>query len=233
MYTSGLTHGTHTAAVVGKKIQVQISWEAQSLERMDEYDMQTKELVTRKWRTTNALGRKRSWEFEIGEQGRGKADQNSGSGGSSGSSSGNGSGGSSSISSSSGNSAAIDLFVSSSNPIFLRRDSSRALIFRVRNLPYSRDVYQISIEDEKQQIVLRTTNKKYFKRFDLPALRRLEIPLDTSALTYDYDSTSKVLIMRYAKPTQLIQYEMEERKRHLSKVSTGEKKEGDVDCKTQ
>jgi|TARA_B100000780_G_C20999373_1_gene399819 hypothetical protein len=179
--------------------------------------MKSKELTVRKWRSSNALGKKRSWEYEIGEQGRETSNTNDGS-----------------------ESVAVDLFVSSSNPVFLRRDQPRAFVFRVRNLPYPREVYEISIDEEKQQIVLRTSNKKYFKRFDLPALKRLELPLDTSALTYDYDSSSKVLIMRYGKPKQVIEHEMEERQRHLSNVSTDNKKKlpgaadgGAPDCKTQ
>jgi len=218
MYHTNLGAGAFSAVVVGAKIQVQINWDDVSLERVDEYDMQSKELVTRKWRETNALGKKREWQYEVGEPGRGKSSAAaSGSGAAADGSSG----------------AAVDLFVASSNPVFLRRDDLRAFVFRIRNLPYPRDVYQISLDDEKQQIVLRTSNKKYFKRFDMPALKRLEIPLETNALTYDYDSTSNVLIMRYAKPNQVIAHEQEERQRHLSKVANGEKKDGDVDCKTQ
>lgn len=37
--------------------------------------------------------------------------------------------------------------------------------FRVRNLPYTADNFEVTIDDEKQQIVIRTKNKKYFKRF--------------------------------------------------------------------
>jgi hypothetical protein len=214
MYNSSLGTGNSSAAVVGNKIQVQINWDSAAVERLDEYDMQTKELITRKWRTSNALGKQRSWEYEIGEEaGRNKSDSTVADGG--------------------GASVTVDLFVSRSNPVFMRRDQPRAFVFRVSNLPYPRDVYQISLDEEKQQIVLRTTNKKYFKRFDLPALRRLELPLETRALTYDYDASTKVLIMRYEKPKQVIQHEMEERSRHLSKVATGEQKEASPDCKTQ
>jgi hypothetical protein len=33
----------------------------------------------------------------------------------------------------------------------------------VRNLPYPKEVYEISVDQEKNQVVIRTTNKKYFK----------------------------------------------------------------------
>jgi len=35
--------------------------------------------------------------------------------------------------------------------------------WRVRNLPYPKEVYEISVDQEKNQVVIRTTNKKYFK----------------------------------------------------------------------
>lgn len=45
-------------------------------------------------------------------------------------------------------------------PIFTRKDTPQAFQWRIRNLPYPLPTYQVSIDDEKQQIVVRTTNKK-------------------------------------------------------------------------
>ena len=154
----------------------------------------------------SALGRRRDWEYEIGEADRGApGGRPRGAGGRAGVGDGM-------------------LAVSSVNPVFLRRDSPRAFVFRVRNLRYPRDVYQLSIDDDKQQIVLRTSNKKYFKRFDIPALKRMGLLLQTSALTYDYDSTNGVLIMRYEKPSSLMQAEMEERAKAVQRAH--ERKQG-------
>ena len=70
------------------------------------------------------------------------------------------------------------LALSSSNPIFLRKDSPSRFEWRIRNLKWPKDVYQLSIDHDKQQIVLRTTNKKYFKRINIPEMNSLELKLD-------------------------------------------------------
>jgi len=64
---------------------------------------------------------------------------------------------------------------SSVNPVFLRRDNLTEFQFRIRNLCYTKDVYNVTIDDENDQIVVRTSNKKYFKRFEVPDLRRMKI----------------------------------------------------------
>ncbi|VDO13713.1 unnamed protein product [Rodentolepis nana] len=48
---------------------------------------------------------------------------------------------------------------SAANPIFCRADTKQSFQWRIRNLPYPIDTYQLSIEDDSV-IVLRTTNKK-------------------------------------------------------------------------
>lgn len=218
MYEDNGPPSDSTVEVVGSRIRVHSTWSTgrgDSVERIDEYEMSSKELFIRKWRSVNALGRQRDWEFEVGEPNRGSG-------------AGSGSGGQSAA-------ASGLLAVSSINPVFLRRDSPRAFVFRIRNLRYSRDVYQLSIDDEKQQIVLRTTNKKYFKRFDIPALKRRGLPLETSALTYDYDSNNGVLIMRYEKPLTVIQLETEERATAVKQAQNNKKgAPADTgDCATQ
>lgn len=45
-------------------------------------------------------------------------------------------------------------------PQFSRRDTASAFQWRIRNLPYAPDVYSVTVDDDAQQIVVRTTNKK-------------------------------------------------------------------------
>ena len=91
-------------------------------------------------------------------------------------------------------SAAVGLAVSSRNPVFIPRDTREAFQFRVRNIPYPREVYQVTVDSDRDQIVLRTTNKKYFKRFDIPALKRFEIPLDKSDISYYHENNALIIM---------------------------------------
>ena len=83
MYEDNGAPADSTVEVVGSKIRVCSTWSgggAGSVERVDEYEMSSKELFIRKWRVANALGRKRDWEYEIGEADRG-LDRGAGTGG--------------------------------------------------------------------------------------------------------------------------------------------------------
>ena len=52
------------------------------------------------------------------------------------------------------------IVAASLNPVFVSRDSKIFFEWRIRNIPYPIETYELSVDDEKQQIVLRTTNKK-------------------------------------------------------------------------
>ena len=101
--------------------------------------------AVRKWKGGGGLGSTASWEYEIGEPAT-TADAAAAS-----------STVGSAAASASGGAA---LRVSSSNPTLVCRESREAYIWRVRNLPYPKSVYSLSVDDDKQQIVLRTSNKK-------------------------------------------------------------------------
>ncbi|XP_074855401.1 protein DPCD isoform X2 [Carettochelys insculpta] len=101
-------------------------------ELAEEYDLETSQLVARKWREKNALGRSGKWQVEVGEP-------NMAPGG------------------------ALDselIKESSSNPIFVRRDTQTSFQWRIRNLPYPKEVYSVSVEKEQRCCVIRTSNKK-------------------------------------------------------------------------
>ena len=53
-------------------------------------------------------------------------------------------------------------------PLFVRQDTLKAFEFRIRNLPYPADNYDLSIDAEtSSEIILRTKNKKYFKKITI------------------------------------------------------------------
>nr|XP_025044781.1 protein DPCD [Pelodiscus sinensis] len=88
--------------------------------------------TARKWREKTALGRLGKWQVEVGEPTLPP-----------------------------GGALESELIKeSSSNPIFVRRDALTSFQWRIRNLPYPKEVYSVSVEKEQRCCVVRTTNKK-------------------------------------------------------------------------
>ena len=42
---------------------------------------------------------------------------------------------------------------------------------------------QVTVDDDARQLVVRTTNKKYFKRIDIEDLDRMKLPIEEKALS--------------------------------------------------
>ena len=66
-------------------------------------------------------------------------------------------------------------------------------------------MYTIEIDHNKQEIVIKTSNKKYYKRFDIPDLKRLGIKLDESNVAWKYQHNT--LIIGYDKPEKFLELE--------------------------
>ncbi|XP_060624246.1 protein DPCD [Anolis sagrei] len=169
-------------------------------EMAEEYDMKTNQLFLRKWREKNTLGASGNWQIEVGEP---------------------------------------NLFVpatldrdlikeSSSNPVFMRKDTKSSFQWRIRNLPYPKDVYSVSVEKDQRCCVVRTTNKKYYKKFSIPDLDRFQLPLDSTALSFTH--ANNTLIITYQKPKEILAAE-EELQKELKKIKAAN--DGDGECKTQ
>ena len=50
-------------------------------------------------------------------------------------------------------------------PIFTRKDNSKSFQWRIRNLPYPLDVYSVTVNEEGDSIIIRTSNKKYAYKY--------------------------------------------------------------------
>ena len=90
----------------------------------------------------------------------------------------------------------------------------------------------LDTEKEPSQLVLRTTNRKYFKRFHVPALRRLGLEMDQAAVSLDHSGTT--LVIQYEKPEEVIQAEAAlraARQKEAAKGATAH--DGTPDCKQQ
>ncbi|XP_034389694.1 protein DPCD isoform X1 [Cyclopterus lumpus] len=169
-------------------------------EMTEEYDLKTDELIVRKWRHKSTLGAQGEWQVEVGESPAGPV--------------------------TSSDSEVIK--ENCSNPVFLRKDTKTSFQWRVRNLPYPKDVFSVFVEPSDRSIIIKTSNKKYYKKFSITDLDRSQLPLDNSALSLTH--ANNTLIVSYKKPKEILTLEQELLKELKKLKGTGE---GDVDCKTQ
>eukprot|EP00928_Gymnodinium_smaydae_P066672 TRINITY_DN4964_c0_g1_i1.p1 TRINITY_DN4964_c0_g1~~TRINITY_DN4964_c0_g1_i1.p1 ORF type:complete len:309 (-),score=83.13 TRINITY_DN4964_c0_g1_i1:141-1067(-) len=142
-------------------------------EMVEEFDEKTDVLLLRKTRKSSTLGRGTEWVFEVGQAPEAAFDRHS------------------------------DLMrASAANPVFLRKDTPEHLQWRIRNLAYPADVYSVTVDHEKQDIVVRTSNKKYFKRIAVPDVARAGLKLQDELLTWKHQHNT--LIISYAKPPEVL-----------------------------
>ena len=178
-------------------------------EMVEEFDVQTDALVVRKRRSRTLLGGQGEWSFEVGEP-----------------------------------SARVTiegdtLRPSAANPVLVRVDRPHAFEWRIRNLPYPKATYSVSIDHEQRQVVVRTANKKYFKRIDIADLDRARLPLEEEALSWTHEPAGAgTLVLTYRKPAPILKLEKELKlARHQQAdepvVAAGVGGEQPPDCKQQ
>merc|ERR1711988_767102 len=172
-------------------------------ECVEEYDITTDLLLLRKTRKKSTLRGAGSWNVEIGEEGAAR-------------------GATVSVGDE------VEMIESSSNPVLVRVDTRDSFTWRIRNLMYPVDVYNITVDSEKQQLVVRTSNKKYFKRISIEDMERLNLELDPAAVTWKH--ANRTLVVSYKKPQGVLQAEATW-KRERDKLKAD--KEGDVECSQQ
>lgn len=73
------------------------------------------------------------------------------------------------------------------------------------------ETYRLSVDEEKGALVLRTSNKKYFKVFKVPSLIRAGIPLQQPRAKLSHDGRS-TLVISYTKPDSIVNEERKARK---------------------
>ena len=68
----------------------------------------------------------------------------------------------------------------------MRKDVLESYQWRIRNLPYPIETYILEVDPVKQEIIIKTTVKKYYKKFDIPDLKRMNIKLNKDNLSHTY-----------------------------------------------
>ena len=96
---------------------------------------------------------------------------------------------------------------------------------------YPADVYQVKVDEEKDEIVIQTSNKKYFKRFEVPDLKRgWIVKLKEENLSWQYGNNT--LVVSYKKPQEVLNKELYLRK-EFQNMNLKNPKENDIECSTQ
>jgi len=152
------------------------------VEIAEEYDAKTDALVWRRVREPSTVGGMKSWAIEVGDPSAMGAQR-------------------------------TDALLSEANsqPFLFRLDGPDALQWRIRNLPFPKDVYSVFVDTDTDEIVVRTTNRKYYKRILVPDLRRLGVRLEDDALSWSWGMNT--LLISYRKPARLVAYERREKER--------------------
>ncbi|XP_063826624.1 protein DPCD isoform X2 [Ostrinia nubilalis] len=169
-------------------------------EMVEEYNVDTQVLLRRAWKLKGKLGGDGKWVVEIGDP----------------------------IPEPTQSIEMVDIVESKDQPIVSRRNTRVNLEWRIRNLPYPIETYSISANNDERCIVVRTTNKKYFKKLQVPELDRLGLKLEQANIQSSHQFHT--LIIMYKKPQPLLEMEKEWYE-ELKKVKPI--KDVPSDCKTQ
>ncbi|XP_029368206.1 protein DPCD isoform X2 [Echeneis naucrates] len=171
---------------------------ADGKEMAEEYDLKTDELIARRWRHKSTLGAQGQWQVEVGEP----------------------------LPTPVASFECDAIQENCSNPVFMRKDTKSSFQWRIRNLPYSKDVFSVCVEPSERCIIIKTSNKKYYKKFNIPDLDRSRLPFDCSALSFTHANNTLI----YKKPEEILTLEQELLK-VIKKVKDTAGPDGD--CKTQ
>ncbi|XP_063992541.1 protein DPCD [Diachasmimorpha longicaudata] len=166
-------------------------------ELVEEYNLETNVVTRRAWREKGKLGQDVGWVVEIGDPEPKREDNLDISG----------------------------IRESSSAPIVSRRITKTGLEWRIRNLPYPKEVYSITADGGL--LIVRTSNKKYFKKLNIPDLDRVGLKPDQDRISFTHQFNT--LVITYKKPAALLDLE----KKILTEVmNLKASSEGDVQCPT-
>ena len=78
-------------------------------------------------------------------------------------------------------------------PVLIRKDTNKEFQFRIRNLNYDKSNFIVECDKTKQELVIKTVNKKYYKRIDIPDMTRNNIALDESNLKVNFLNNTLII----------------------------------------
>ena len=78
----------------------------------------------------------------------------------------------------------------------MRKDTLYDFQWRIRNLPYPPEVYSVTGDATTGKITIRTSNKKYFKVFQIPDLERNHLILNPQMIQWGYEFNTLIINVR-------------------------------------
>ncbi|XP_014280426.1 protein DPCD [Halyomorpha halys] len=166
-------------------------------EMAEEYNLDTNVILRRAWKRGNNLSKKNQWEIEVGDPDPDTSSLDT-----------------------------IGLKENCNTPYVIKRITSTALEWRIRNLSYPIEVYSVLADPDSKCIIVKTSNKKYYKKITVPELERVNLAPDQKRIEYTYKFGT--LIITYKKPPEVLKLERQVLE-ELQNVQTI--KDGDLPCK--
>uniref|UniRef100_A0A6M2DIZ7 Protein DPCD n=1 Tax=Xenopsylla cheopis TaxID=163159 RepID=A0A6M2DIZ7_XENCH len=146
-------------------------------EMVEEYNTDTNVLSRRAWKKGSELGGQGTWIMELGDPLPQQMQAPD----------------------------TIGIMESNTEPTLLKRMTRINIEWRIRNLSYPLETYAVSADINKNCIVVRTTNKKYYKEIDVPELKRTGLKPEQSRISINHQYNT--LIITYKKPQEVIDLE--------------------------
>ncbi|XP_018569951.1 protein DPCD [Anoplophora glabripennis] len=145
-------------------------------EMVEEYNLDTNVVTRRAWRHNKELKGEDKWEVEIGDPEPVYNKEET-----------------------------VLIRENSNQPFVSRRITRTNLEWRIRNLPYPIETYSVTAEPDSKNLVVRTANKKYFKKLPIPDLDRLNLLPEQENISFSHKFNT--LIITYKKPKALVDLE--------------------------
>ena len=98
---------------------------------------------------------------------------------------------------------------SSNTPTVVRRDTRNQFQWRIYPLPFPKNNYDVFVDNAKNKLIIKTTNKKYYKSISVIDLERLGIQLLDNHCNFDWKDDTLIIV--YKKPNLVLEKEEEER----------------------
>lgn len=177
----------HTKFFNGAENIEEWSTKSKSLSSMKKLEENAMELLMRKWRCLDKMGRVGNWEYEISQSNHHVSTED----------------------------ASLDLISvnRNENPIWSSQWSKPHLLWQAANCKWPLENYSVTVDDNHQTLIIRSKNKKLYRKIQIPALSRANQKLNKAAVSLEYDNKLNRLTILYEKSEAVLTQEKGEKMR--------------------